>query len=309
MHALHLPFTGFFVGAFALVLICLIAWYSGNSSRQILQATLIVIMVKAAVSPHSPPPAYIAVAFQGLMGALLFRLMPSFRITPVLLGIITMVESALQKIIIATLIFGNALWQAVDKFFQGLLRELALPDHTPFSLWIIVAYASVYAVWGAILGWWIGRLPSRIEQHSAAIIADLKSLDTTLLPEAENRRKKPLWTKLLPYLALLVFIICTLYGSPAQGSALTLVLRTVTVLLVLILVVNPLIRRFVQTRLTRTTRADQASVQAVLADLPRLRNWTRPALALARRHSGFKRFSRFVLVFLVISLHTDQLEQ
>src|SRR4051812_9858770 len=72
MHAMKIPLTGFFVGGFAVIIIALIAHFSDKSLRAILQSTLLVILVKAAVSPQSPFMAYIAVAFQGVAGALIF---------------------------------------------------------------------------------------------------------------------------------------------------------------------------------------------------------------------------------------------
>jgi hypothetical protein len=157
MHALHLPFTGFFVGAFAIVLVSLIAFYSRNNFSTVVRATLLVILVKAAVSPQSPPPAYLAVAFQGFVGAALFRIL-SFPIACVLLGVLAMVESALQKVIIATLVFGKSLWQAIDALFVGIVKEFSRPANLSFSMWLIVLYTAIYAVWGLVLGIWMMRL-------------------------------------------------------------------------------------------------------------------------------------------------------
>lgn len=60
MHAVKIPFTGFFLGGFAIVIITLIAHFSKTPFKSILQATLLVILVKAAASPHSPPMAYLS---------------------------------------------------------------------------------------------------------------------------------------------------------------------------------------------------------------------------------------------------------
>ena len=84
LHAAKFPFTGIFVGGFAVILISLIARYSNYSFKAILKATAMVLMIKAAVSPHSPFPAYLAVSFQGLLGALITVMCPSSFITSVL---------------------------------------------------------------------------------------------------------------------------------------------------------------------------------------------------------------------------------
>jgi hypothetical protein len=72
IHALRVPFTGIVVGSTAVVLIALIAFFAERKAKAILKATVIVLLVKAAASPHTPLPAYAAVSFQGLAGALLF---------------------------------------------------------------------------------------------------------------------------------------------------------------------------------------------------------------------------------------------
>ena len=65
---------------FAAVLIALIAYFAERKARAILKALVVVLLVKAAASPHTPLPAYVAVSFQGLAGALLFGLLPSIRL-------------------------------------------------------------------------------------------------------------------------------------------------------------------------------------------------------------------------------------
>src|SRR4051812_36078262 len=106
MHAMKIPFTGFFLGGFAVVMISLVAHYTKNNMRQVLQATLLVMLVKVAVSPHSPWPAYIAVGFQGLAGALIYRMIPLYALAAPVFGFLALVESALQKFLLTTIIFG-----------------------------------------------------------------------------------------------------------------------------------------------------------------------------------------------------------
>ena len=310
MHALHLPFTGFFVGAFAVILISLIARYSQNSFRQVLQATILVIMVKAAVSPQSPPPAYLAVGFQGLLGACLFRIIPSFKIAAILLATLSMVESALQKIIVATVIFGSSLWQAIDRLFSSIIKELHLPPDTSFSFWIIAAYTGVYALWGLALGWWIGNLPARIDSHATSIIQKLNELPPSSIPEPAKPRKSNRFKKIVSYTLVLAFIITVLFsGNAISSRALYLILRTLAVICFLVFVINPTLKWLIQRRLSKASTNEKAGVRQIITALPEFRTWIRPAYQLASQHTGLHRFSRFVLVFLVISLYPHQLEK
>ena len=110
MHAFKIPFTGFFLGGFAILIVCLIAYHSTHKWKAIIQATLLVILIKATASPQSPPMAYVAVAFQGLIGALLFSIIPFFRLAAVLFGMLALLESATQKFLLTTLIFGKSMF-------------------------------------------------------------------------------------------------------------------------------------------------------------------------------------------------------
>ena len=82
LHTAKVPFTGLVVGGFAIILITLIAHLSSKQYKIIVQSLVVVLMVKAAVSPHTPFPAYVAVSFQALL-ALIKRdngLVPSISI-------------------------------------------------------------------------------------------------------------------------------------------------------------------------------------------------------------------------------------
>ena len=111
LHALRLPFTGLFVGGMAVVFIILLARFDSRRYG-ILRATLLVMIVKLLVSPHAPINAYLAIAFQGLTGTLLFRFIKNIRVASLLLGILCLLQSSLQKLLIITLVFGMNFWKA-----------------------------------------------------------------------------------------------------------------------------------------------------------------------------------------------------
>src|SRR5438045_6606034 len=69
MHALQIPFTGLVVGGMSVIMISFIAQISDHQYREILKSAMIVLIIKAMVSPYTPFPAYIAVSFQALSGA------------------------------------------------------------------------------------------------------------------------------------------------------------------------------------------------------------------------------------------------
>jgi hypothetical protein len=298
MHALKLPFTGFFVGGFAIIIISLIARF--GSPKDVVKATIIVLLIKAAVSPHSPPPAYLAVAFQGFLGALLYRVLP-FSIASVFLGIIAMVESALQMLIIATIIYGKSLWQAIDSFFKGLVREFHLPADLSFSFWIIIAYTAIYATWGLILGIWMIRLPQQIERKANTI--GIVVTEKTVMDQ--KTRRKGTVSKIFTYLIVLTAILLIfLFDKSTMGKATYVVIRTFAVLAFLIWVVNPVFKWLMQFWLKRSRGKVNRSVEEIISTLPELRGYLKPAFARAKeKHTGLARYKEFVLIMIVLTLY------
>ncbi|MBL7719143.1 MAG: hypothetical protein JNL72_09945 [Flavipsychrobacter sp.] len=305
MHALRLPFTGIFVGGFAVLVIGLIAHYSTNRAQQILKATLLVLLVKAAVSPHSPPPAYIAVSFQGLIGALMFGLMPRFKLVPLLFGMLAMLESALQMVLMKTIVYGMAIWQALDMFFGKIAKELHLGHGIPFSLWIIGAYCGGYALWGLILGVWMNRLPKQLELRGQAIKAEADELQQAEANITVSRKQKRN-TRMLITFAILGFIASVFLASGSDTSkAVYIIARTVAVLLLIYYLVMPITKWLLQKFIDKQQEKNRAEMQSLIDQLPELRSYLRPAYTIAsRQHRGLKRYREFVFILLALSLQT-----
>jgi hypothetical protein len=204
-----------------------------------MKATLIVILVKATASPHSPPPAYIAVAFQGFVGALIFKVLPVYNLATIIFAIIAMLESAVQKILVLTLIYGTSIFKAIDKTVSGLTKEFGL--ETNASKWILGAYVSLYVFWGIIIGARMGTLPkrmSRLNQNrnslSGITIEQVKSIPTS------PKRKKPFW---IVYSFTLLLMLSILYISDSDKSnVLAVFVRSITATLLIYLLVNPLFK-------------------------------------------------------------------
>jgi len=302
MHALKLPFTGIFVGGFAVICIALLAHYTRGNYRQMIQATLLVLLVKFAVSPQSPPPAYLAVGFQGFIGALLYSAIRNYKVASVIFGIVAMLESALQKLIVMTLIYGSSLWEALNKMFNAIAEDFSLGERS-FSFWLIAIYIGMYAVWGLILGVWLCRLPHTID-HKAAIsaqqLATINKAEITL-PTTRKKKKGAKW---LTYIILLALLAGVFLIDNKSQKALYLVVRTLTVLALFYTVINPLIKWWLKRRLEKATGKNQQAVHGILELLPELRSFLSPAYKLAaQEHRNWKRYPAFVVNLIMITIH------
>lgn len=303
MHALKIPFTGFFLGGFAIVIITLIAHNSKLRFKEILQATLLVILIKAAASPHSPPMAYIAVAFQGLMGAIFFSTVPFYRLAAMLFGMIALFESAVQKFLVSTLIFGQSIWKALDLFFQNILKDLSLPSDFSFSFWLITIYTGIYTLWGLLLGWWASSLPLKIDHRKSNVLLQWKELQTQA-GEQSGTQKKKRKHKWISAFFVLLFIVCVFVFQGSLSKALYAIVRTVAALLLMFWVITPLLTWAIRRWTTKQQGANAAQVKAIADLLPELKNYLSPAMTLAhKQYKGLLRYKAFVFNLLVISLY------
>lgn len=301
MHAFKIPFTGFFLGGFAIVVIALIAHFSDKPLKAILQATVLVVMVKAAASPHSPPMAYIAVGFQGFIGALLFSVIPFFRVAAPLFGMLALFESAVQKFLVATLIFGKSVWEALDAFVAGVLKDISLFSDFSVSFWLIVVYTSVYVLWGGLLGWWASGLPKVLHQRSVDLLLQYNALSIAKADEHLAKKKKRN-SKLLITFFVLAFIVIVFLLQGSGHKALFAIARTTAALLLLFYLINPVAKWLMQRWLAKNKQSTQFN--ELLDVLPELRSYLTPAMQLARQtHRGLSVYKVFVENLIVLVLY------
>jgi hypothetical protein len=312
MHLFRSPFTGIFVGGSAVLLITLIAYVAKRPGPAILQALLIVLIIKGTVSPHSPLPAYFAVGFQGLMGALLFSLLPSFRLAALLLGGLALLESALQKLLVTTLLFGMPIWQSIDVFIDYVLKKmgvLAAGSSVQGSLWLVGLYVGTYALSGLAVGWLAGRLPQEVK--AAAQELELPELADAPEGEGTARKRRPIWQRpsFLGFALLLLFFVIVYFSVPAAQGLLApvwLILRTLAVIAIWYFVLSPLLMRLLKGFLHRKAAAYRADVNAALAFFPAFRKIARAAWQETRQIQGWRRWKTLAVRIIAYALMVHQ---
>ena len=292
LHAAKFPFTGIFVGGFAVILITLIARYSNFSFKAILKATAMVLMIKAAVSPHSPFPAYLAVSFQGLLGAIMFSISSNFKLTPIVFGGLALLESAIQKILLTVLFFGLSFWKSVDDFVLNTIKLFQLPDDFSFSEWIAMSYVVFYLVIGLILGRFASKIPDLL---ASLHFSELKLSDTKDLAN-QNRKNKSLIIIAVLSIALSLQLISFFGGLPF----IQLLARVVFFMLLFYYVVGPLTTKLI----IFLSRNRSEEISKLNEDVAQLRLVVKPVINYVNKnYYGINRFKMFVLYMIAISLN------
>jgi hypothetical protein len=291
MHALKIPFTGIFVGGLAVICIALIAFHADSIFKEVLKATVIVLMVKAGVSPHTPVPAYIAVSFQGLLGALFFSTIRNFKIAAPVYGCIAIAESAIQKFLFTTLIFGKSVWVALDIFVKSVLQDLHLPNDFSFSFWMVTVYILIYATWGLMLGFFISGMPVALEE--------IKNEKIKIEKEQALVIEKNKGYKWFSYLLILAFIAIVFFIDGKINHVLYIILRSLAVTMMLFVIARPIIVSLIN-YIGKNKKADFAKVMNLL---PEIRSYVKPSFILAKKScNGLKRYKYFVLYLIHFSI-------
>lgn len=313
LHAFKLPFTGLIIGGTAVILITLIAHFA-KRPREILGATLLVLIVKALVSPHSPVGAYVAVSFQGVLGFAIYSVSIAGSWSTILFALLAMLESAIQKLLMLTLFFGKPLWNAIDQWGNSAIATL-FPSRTGQDLslsWGLIAiYLGIYLVGGLGIGWIARKMPDELAAEQQRL-RDEGLLDEALVAEEESaltpaRKKGKKYKRIGLWLIVTFVLACSIYWGnqelSAGASAAVYVARTLAILAIWYLLVGPLLTRFIRNYLLGKRGDRAADVQAILDSLPQLKTAARTEYArLSKQYSGWQLYRRWLLRLLAVSL-------
>ncbi len=303
MHALKLPFTAVFVGGFAVLCIGLLAHYSGQKASAVLRATLLVVLIKAAVSPHSPPTAYLAVAFQGISGAILLCYGRPLIFMALLFGGLALLESAMQKLLMLWLFFGKSLFEAIDIFIPDVLENFGVKSTVSWSKLIVISYLIGYTLWGIFLGSIIPELPQRIAQKTLEYNDLDKESWSVPASDADKKRGR----KWLSYTIILLFICLTFWvsGGKVSGAqkALYVLWRTTAALLAWFFLVQPIIHWALRKWVSSTEAKDKYETERIIANFPDLQKLSFPLYARVKeRYPGWRWIPEYVLALFVLVL-------
>ncbi len=308
MHSFKIPFTGIIVSGGAVICICLIAYYVPIKGA-VLKATIIVAIFKMMLSPHTPPTAYIAVFFQGMMGQILFFNLRFFRLSCILLAVLAMVESALQRIIVLTVLYGNDLWNAVNEFIK---KVTSAPVVTNYTLIVATAYVVMHAFAGLLVGVFAGSIVWQSKSwsilHQEYLIPfNEQVLNENLLADRKKKKKKIKYILIFIWIFLVALFVQSYFniGKPYLPSQIPLqiFLRSFLIILTWYFLLRPVLSYFIKKWLTTQKAKSKNEIQQVLLLLPSARYIFNKSWQLSSTQKGVKRLSVFFKILLLNTLH------
>lgn len=302
MHAFKIPFTGIFVGGFAVILIGLIVEFSQRNFKEIIQATLLVLAVKFMVSPQSPIGAYIAVFFQGIFGAICYKLVSNFRTASLIFATIAMIESALQKLLTLTILFGKAFWDAINSFLNDVAKIFgSAAENGSFTL--VIIYLFVYILWGLILGFYLSALPKKLNEFSnKKLLSDMSAYVNNyvkpLRMQDKTRKGKTVYIVLFISIVLLGILVFN------NSSTLYIMLRTIAGVIILFFIITPLLKYLIKSNLKKQQLQSQNAIQSTINELPQMYAIAGGCWQYSKaKFRGINRIKQFSFCMLLLSLY------
>ncbi|MEX1189106.1 MAG: hypothetical protein WED33_07595 [Bacteroidia bacterium] len=301
LHAFKLPFTGLFVGGLAVLILTLIAHFSHNNIGRILKSLIIVLAVKAIVSPHSPMPAYFAVTFQAILAFGVYRVFKVNYLSIVLVAVISMMESAVQKLIILTVFFGKSFWIAIDSFFASVFDKFGL-EINDAGIGIVCLYLSIYFVGGILISIVIIRIIRDLRSFNQAELKGALHLESPKLKSNSKRSRK-----ILIYFFILVFISASLFiFSPNDHSGWISMIKsiayTLTVLFIWYIILAPILTKVLKNYLNKKSENKQYEITQAIESIPEFRHLARIAWVNSASVNKYQRIRVFISTLIYLTL-------
>jgi hypothetical protein len=318
LHALKFPFRGMIISSVAIILISIIILISmiarfSDKRGQIIKSTILVILIKAAISPHSPLTAYLSVFLQGLLGELFFFTKKFKMLSSLLLGITVSFLNGFQKVLVLTLIYGMTLWETVDDFLNYIAEKWFMfnnSDPIDFSALLIGFYVGIHLILGVIAGILAYTIPNSVEEKLKE-----PSLIIPLIERKENerkfrRKKKSKWLKpsalLIFILSVIIILASYLYPETSRfdvNAIIIMLVRSVLIMAVWFFMVAPRITNFLKKYLHKKQNKYVKEFNSFVSFMPNLKILVASAWKSSSKFKRVKRIKLFLITCLVYLLN------
>ncbi|MHA7131026.1 hypothetical protein [Algoriphagus namhaensis] len=289
LHAFRIPLTGVFIACFSALFISLI-YATTKSARKLIHATLIVLVFKMLLSPHAPLGAFLSVALQGTVGALILGTIPSIKLGRMLVTVFAYLQSATMKLLSLTIIFGMGFWDALDEFMLSVVSYFPFMSTVLSAKNLVISYLGIYLITGILAGWMIGKVSLNPQKTS---------LNAEGMRAILERKKRPKLNVEWP----LIVILALIYLIPIfPDSFRDMSLRAALILTIWQLFLGPLVKKLLFKFLGSRKSGMIREITLIEGILPELRENLTISWQAASARKGLQRIPFFVKTWVQISL-------
>lgn len=306
MHGLRVPFSGMLVSGGAVICISLIGYYFPEKNA-IIKAMLVVVFFKLMIAPHSPVTAYFAIFFQAAIGQFLFYFLKSYELSCLILAVVALIESSIQRVIVLVIIYGNGFLKAFNSFVHNLLKTESISN---YALWLILLYFTIHAVAGVVVGFLAIRMIRLIrsspeERKQYVLPIEYFDSENLVRPKKSGRGSfKVLLFVIWIILLLLYFQSIFKIGNPIlpSGSLMHIIIRSTLIILSWFFIVAPLIKIWLKNKMEKEKGRLSTEIERVMQLLPSTEKVVRGSWKYSEKEKGFARLKLFWKVLLINQL-------
>jgi len=316
LHAFKVPMRGIFIGGSAAILIPLIAYFSDRKGI-VLKSTLLVILIKGIVSPHTPLTAYFAVFLQGFLGEVLFFRKRFFKISALLMGILALLFSSIQKIFILTLVFGNTLWDSIDQFASFVVNKFIVQENVVdfrFSYLLVGLYLGLHVFVGILVGLFAGKLPFWIGDVIQDDKLEITSFNDTKSELAKkNKGKHKRWWQRPSGIIIILFVVIMVafsylypeFGANKAAEILVMILRAMLIMIIWYSLLGPLALKYLRKFLKKKENLYASEISKIVDSFPHLRSLVSYCWKISSPEKGYRKIKSFLIYLVSFLLVTD----
>lgn len=299
-HAFKIPFAGLLLGGIAVIIISLLCHFAESKWKTISSALILVLIVKGMVSPHTQITGYIAVSFQALCGVFFYKLMP-FRIGTLFFCVIAIMESAFQKLILLTLLYGSTFWEAINETGAWIVNRMGFISSISSSQFLVALYTGIYFIGSLFIGYVIIYIVGFIKEEENINSINVTVGKTGELTNSERKKRRP-------YILAFLFIVLlglVLYGSYTANiqRGVYIFIRTLLILFLWFVVVGPVLLKLINKYLLKKQQGLSKDIEHIFDLFPYLRSIIVIAWKEAKEFSYLKRWKEFLTRTIVYSLY------
>jgi hypothetical protein len=221
------------------------------------------------------------VFFQGALGFLIFQNTNFFTLRCILFTCISFFESAVQRVLVTTIIYGKDFWQTLNVFIQDLTGDQLI---TNYSLLLIASYIIVHLVLGFIIGWYISSIPLKLE--SFVPDRSKSTSDKNLFAQTPKQRK---YSQLKWIVVIVCLFIC--YFLSQKGLAfqtkmakqiLGILFRSAIILSIWKFLLGPLLTKALTRMLTKQKGKYAHQIESINELLPLMKSTLNDAWVISK---------------------------
>ncbi len=305
LHLLKFPFKGLLLSGTAVILIRLIHLFQ-KSKDEIFKTTLEVLAIKGMMSPHTPVNAYFAVIIEGASGQFLFNKLRSDKLASVLLALFAGIYSALQKIVVLTLLFGLTLWESIDSFTHFTLTTVFGLQNVSFSLsgFLISLYLLIHLIGAGYFGLAASKFGDWVTKETESFEFTLPAKESEKVKEKRKSRFK--FPNKLTTIFLTALLILSYFNPSWKSNALTDVLimtvRGIVLTFLWYSLLSPITKKILNGLIEKRKSDYLEEVENILKLFPQFKSILNYSKKESKKFKGVKRIKEFFKLVILTSL-------